>query len=31
MRHDPYYNPNLSYLGPDFSLNHAPLVKKNWQ
>ncbi len=31
MRHDPYYNPNLSYLRPDFSLNHAPLVKKPWQ
>jgi len=31
MRHDPFYNPNLSYVRPDFSLNHAPLVKKPWQ
>ena len=30
MRHDPYYNPNLSYARPDFSLNHAPLVRKPW-
>ncbi len=28
---DPYYNPNLSYERPDFSLNHAPMVKKPWR
>jgi len=30
MRNDPYYNPNLSYERPDFSLSHAPMVKKPW-
>ncbi|MDX5299585.1 MAG: glycosyl transferase family 2, partial [Gammaproteobacteria bacterium] len=30
MRHDPYYNPNLSYVHPDFSLSLAPLVEKPW-
>src|SRR6185436_9610159 len=27
MRHDPYYNPNLSYRTPDFSLSDMPRVK----
>ena len=31
MDHDPYYNPNLSYERPDFSLSNAPLVKRPWQ
>ncbi|MBI5429094.1 MAG: glycosyltransferase family 2 protein [Nitrosomonadales bacterium] len=31
MRHDPFYNPNLSYERPDFSLSHAPMVKRPWQ
>lgn len=31
MRHDPYYNPNLSYARADFSLNCAPLVAKPWR
>ncbi len=30
MRHDPFYNPNLSYARPDFTLNVAPLVEKPW-
>ncbi len=30
MQHDPFYNPNLSYSRADFSLSHAPLVKKPW-
>jgi len=30
MRHDPFYNPNLSYVRPDFSLSPAPLVRKPW-
>ena len=30
MRHDPFYNPNLSYARPDFSLSHAPLVARPW-
>ena len=28
--HDPFYNPNLSYVRPDFSLSHSPLVRKPW-
>lgn len=31
MRHDPFYNPNLSYARPDFSLSHAPLVARPWE
>jgi GT2 family glycosyltransferase len=31
MKHDPFYNPNLSYERPDFSLSYAPGVKKPWQ
>jgi hypothetical protein len=30
MRHDPYYNPNLSYRSPDFSLGDVPRVTKPW-
>jgi GT2 family glycosyltransferase len=30
MRHDPYYNPNLSYRSPDFSLSDMPRVKRPW-
>jgi len=30
MKHDPYYNPNLSYRRPDFSLSETPRVKKPW-
>ena len=28
---DPYYNPNLSYQRPDFSLSHVPRTVKPWQ
>ena len=31
VRHDPFYNPNLSYQQPDFSLSDAPRVKKPWR
>lgn len=31
MHHDPFYNPNLSYARPDFSLSHAPLVSRPWE
>jgi GT2 family glycosyltransferase len=31
MQHDPFYNPNLSYTRPDFSLSHAPLVERPWE
>lgn len=31
MHHDPFYNPNLSYQRPDFSLSHAPMVGKPWE
>jgi O-antigen biosynthesis protein len=30
LQHDPYYNPNLSYRYPDFSLSDAPRAKKPW-
>jgi GT2 family glycosyltransferase len=30
MRHDPYYNPNLSYRSPDFSLGDVPRIKRPW-
>jgi len=30
MRDDPYYNPNLTYRRPDFSLSETPRVKKPW-
>jgi hypothetical protein len=31
MQHDPFYNPNLSYQRPDFSLSNAPMVAKPWR
>jgi GT2 family glycosyltransferase len=30
MQNDPYYNPNLSYDQPNFTLNWKPRVKKPW-
>jgi len=30
MENDPYYNPNLSYQRPDFSLSHVPRTPKPW-
>lgn len=30
MSHDPFYNPNLNYSRPDFTLSHAPMVDKPW-
>lgn len=30
MKHDPFYNPNLSYERPDFSLSRVPSVPKPW-
>jgi len=30
MQHDPYYNPNLSYEQPNFTLNWKPRVTKPW-
>lgn len=30
MRHDPCYNPNLSYMRPDFSLGETCRVRKPW-
>jgi len=31
LRHDPYYNPNLSYGQPDFSHSPAPRMPKPWR
>ena len=31
MNHDPFYNQNLSYNRPDFSLSNAPLVQRPWR
>jgi GT2 family glycosyltransferase len=31
MRHDPYYNPNLSYRRPDFALGETARVRKPWR
>lgn len=31
MSHDPFYNPNLSNMRPDFSLGNAPMVVKLWR
>lgn len=31
LLHDPFYNPNLSYDRPDFSLNKAPRVARPWE
>nr|WP_244109123.1 glycosyltransferase family 2 protein [Burkholderia anthina] len=30
MHHDPYYNPNLNYLQPDFSLAATPDILRPW-
>ncbi|EGV28527.1 glycosyl transferase family 2 [Thiorhodococcus drewsii AZ1] len=30
MQHDPFYNQNLSYQRPDFSLSHMPSVTRPW-
>ena len=30
LQYDPYYNPNLSYRRPDFSLTDAPRVRRPW-
>jgi len=30
MQSDPFYNPNFSYMRPDFVLGPAPDVKKPW-
>lgn len=30
MNHDPFYNPNLNYSRPDFTLSNAPRVNKPW-
>lgn len=30
MRHDPFYNPNLSYERPDFALSITPTVERPW-
>lgn len=30
LARDPFYNPNLSRVRADFSLSHAPLVKRPW-
>lgn len=31
LNHDPFYNPNLNYDYPDFSLSRAPKIQKPWQ
>jgi len=31
MKHDPFYNPNLSYERPDFTLSWAPMVDRPWR
>jgi GT2 family glycosyltransferase len=30
MGNDPFYNPNFSYLRPDFALNRAPRISRPW-
>ncbi len=30
LEHDPFYNPNLNYRRPDFTLGHAPRVERPW-
>ncbi|MEA1052136.1 glycosyltransferase [Lamprobacter modestohalophilus] len=30
MQHDPFYNLNLSYQRPDFSLSYMPMVERPW-
>lgn len=31
LQHDPYYNPNLNYDRPDFTLGKAPRVTPPWR
>lgn len=31
MQHDPFYNPNLSYERPDFSLSVTPMIERPWR
>lgn len=31
LRHDPYYNPNLSYWRPDFSLSETDRIERPWR
>jgi len=31
IKHDPFYNPNLSYERPDFSLSHTPIKLSPWK
>lgn len=31
MRRDPFYNPNFSYLRPDYALGPAPNVRRPWR
>ncbi|MEF8698099.1 MAG: glycosyltransferase [Candidatus Accumulibacter sp. UW20] len=31
LQHDPFYNPNLSYERPDFSLSHSPVIAWPWR
>ncbi|ABX16295.1 glycosyl transferase, family 2 [Burkholderia multivorans ATCC 17616] len=31
MHHDPYYNVNLNYLQPDFSLSAIPHAPRPWR
>ncbi|WP_290702993.1 glycosyltransferase [Amphritea sp.] len=30
IKNDPFYNPNLNYSRPDFTLSNSPLVDKPW-
>lgn len=30
IKSDPFYNPNLNYSRPDFSLSNSPLIDKPW-
>jgi len=30
LRHDPFYNPNLSHERPDFSLSNEPMAEGTW-
>ncbi|MFN4131999.1 MAG: glycosyltransferase family 2 protein [Caldimicrobium sp.] len=31
IEYDPFYNPNLNYKKPDFTLNEFPIIKKPWR
>lgn len=31
MQDDPFYNPNLSYVRPDFSMSHVRRVRRPWE